>query len=231
MKTQYDLVSDIDVSSERMLHSGLLNLLPESAFFGEETVRERGRSRYLWVVDPLDGTTNFIRGINIWTISVALMDQERCVAAVIHQPATGETFSALRGHGAFRNGTPLPIAAETGMEGALIGTAFPYRSPDSMDAFLGCARDVMKQCLDIRRMGSAALDLAYVAAGILQGFWEIDLQPYDVAAALLLLQETGCLCTDSRGNPYDPFSSRLLIAGNPGVHRKLLAAVSRHYTA
>ena len=121
------------------------------------------------------------------------------------------------------------MAVPNDMNKALIGTGMPYRTPESYDAFFPCAREVLEICLDIRRMGSAAIDLAYVSADILQGFWEIDLQPYDVAAALLLMEETGCIFTDAAGNKYDMFSSRTCVAGHPGVHEKLVSLTGKYY--
>ncbi len=232
-KSAGNLVSEIDVESENRLKEDLLGLLPAAGFHGEETARTRGE--YTWVVDPLDGTTNYLSGVDVWAVSVALMRENEILLGLVHKPYTGENFFALRGEGAHHQGpggSPPRRLAEARpfpLRDALVGTGFPYRSPDTADAFFAAAREILYLGRGIRRIGAAALDLTYVAAGYLQGFWEVDLQAYDVAAALLFLRETGCAATDFSGNPYDPFHSRGLVTGPPGAAEELLRIVRRHY--
>lgn len=228
-KLAREFVSEVDTTSEEMLIDGLSRLLPDAGFHGEET-GERGSRAYRWIIDPLDGTTNFLSGLDQFSISIALYQESDCLLGLVIRPASGEIFSACKGDGLHHNGCPmdkpdkhLPLAS------ALLGTGFPYRSPDLADRFFGCARDVLYKSRGLRRFGSAALDLSYVAAGFLQGFWESDLQPYDVAAALLFLEEAGCVTTNERGEPYRMGNDRILVTGPESLHRELLPIIERHY--
>lgn len=226
-KDASDYVSFVDVESENLLRSRLSAALPEAGFFGEET--ERSRGELTWVVDPLDGTTNFLSGFDYFAVSIALWDPKGPLVATVLRPSTGERFEAVRGKGARRNGAILPRAERLDPGAALVGTGTPYRSPDTIDAFFVATRTIMSRCRDIRRTGSAALDFCYLAAGYLQGFWEVDLQPYDVAAGLLMLSETGHLTADFAGGSYDAFSSRTFVGGRPGVFETLSEAVLAAY--
>lgn len=225
-----ELVSEVDLTSEQMLIDGLSKLLPEAGFHGEETGHS-GNTDYRWIIDPLDGTTNYLSGLEQFCISVALYDKEECQLGVVLRPASQELFSACRGNGLHHNGNPVTEpAADIPLSAALLGSGFPYRSPDLADSFFPCAREVLYKCRGLRRFGSAALDLSYVAASFLQGFWESDLQPYDVAAALLFLQETGCIVSNERGENYRMGIDRILVCAPPKVHLELLPIVNRHYS-
>jgi len=228
LKNPKETVSEIDITSEQMIRDILHSIIPEAAFYGEETEQSRS-DKLTWVVDPIDGTSNYLNGIDLWSVSIALLENHSPIAACIVRPVNRETFTAVKGKGAFINGSKLSPVKTSNISNALIGTGMPYRTPESKDAFFSCAREVLNMCRDIRRMGSAAIDLAYVGANFLQGFWEIDLQPYDVAAALLIMKETGCICTDAAGNKYDMFSSRTCTAGHPGVHEKLVSLTEKYY--
>ncbi|MCW8885190.1 MAG: inositol monophosphatase [Motiliproteus sp.] len=228
-KQSREFVSRVDLHSEEMLKEGLQRLLPEAGFYGEESGRS-GNQANCWVVDPLDGTTNFLSGLDQFSISVALTDDQGTRLGVVYRPQNRECFRALRGEGLYHNGEQQKRAnPRLNLSQALIGTGFPYRSPDVASAFFPCAESVLFKSRGIRRMGSAALDLSYVANGFLQGFWETDLQPYDVAAALLFLQESGCPVSNERGLPYNMHQDRLLICGWPMVHEHLQELVREHY--
>jgi len=227
-KEEKNYVSHIDVETERMLKHGLLALCPEAGFYGEESERVRNDALE-WVVDPLDGTTNYLSGYEVFTISVGLVQQGEPALGVVYRPYNGDCFAAIRGQGAWKNGVPLPKRAAMPLSKALIGTGSPFRSPDLVENFFACVKDVMRGCRDIRRPGSAALDLSYVAAGYLQGFWEQDLQAYDVAAALCILSECGCPYSTLQGKRYNMFTDRIFITGVPGVYNELCEIVSRHY--
>jgi myo-inositol-1(or 4)-monophosphatase len=228
-KMAREFVSEIDLRSEQMLIDGLSKLLPAAGFHGEETGKS-GAEDYRWIIDPLDGTTNYLSGLDQFSISVALYDKKDCQLGVVVRPASQEIFSASRHNGLHRNGKPLnKPSANLSLSAALLGTGFPYRSPDLADSFFACARDVLYQSRGLRRFGSAALDLCYVAAGFLQGFWESDLQPYDVAAALLFLEEAGCRVTNEQGKPYRLGEDRILICASEQVHAELLQIISRNY--
>lgn len=229
-KMARELVSEVDLTSEQMLIDGLSKLLPEAGFHGEET-GQSGDTVCRWIIDPLDGTTNYLSGLDQFSISVALYDKEECQLGVVLRPASQELFSACRGSGLHHNGKPAAIpAADLPLSAALIGTGFPYRSPDLADNFFSCARETLYRCRGLRRFGSAALDISYVAAGFLQGFWESDLQPYDVAAGLLFLQESGCEISNQRGESYRMGIDRMMVCGSRKVHQELLPIVNRHYS-
>lgn len=232
-KSEKEFVSQVDIHSEHMLRKSLDDILPESNFFGEETLQEIG-DNYTWVVDPLDGTTNYLSGLDQWSISVCLLHKHNPMLAVVNKPVTGELFSGVRGAGVQYTSRPgkseiLQKVADCPLSEALVGTGFPYRSPDTKTSFFSCAREVLECSRGIRRMGSAALDLSYLSAGYLQAFWEVDLQAYDVAAAVLFLKETGCRITEFDGAPYSLFSSRTLVAGLPKAQEELQAITHRHY--
>ena len=226
-KEIHEMVSEIDLNSEYQLHEALTRLMPESSFFGEETLQQR--SSLTWVVDPLDGTTNYLSGYDQWSISVALVCDDQPEAAMIYRPFTGEYFSALRGKGAWYNQNRLNAVRPGKLYNSLIATGFPYRSPDTVGAFYPCAQELLPLCRGIRRGGSAAIDLGLVAAGFLQGFWEADLQCYDTAAGILLAEETGCVLTDFFSAPYRLFSSSSLIAAPPGTQEELAEVIAKHY--
>lgn len=228
-KQARELVSEVDLMSERMLIEGLTKLLPEAGLLAEETGTQ-GPAGYRWIIDPLDGTTNYLSGLEQFSISVALYSDDCCELGVVMRPASRELFSAARDKGLWHNGHfVVPPPRDLPLSAALIGTGFPYRSPDLADPFFACAREVLYVSRGLRRFGSAALDLSYLATGQFQGFWESDLQPYDVAAALLFLQEVGCRITNQAGRPYRMGRDRILVCAPERVHEQLLEIVGRHY--
>jgi myo-inositol-1(or 4)-monophosphatase len=227
-KIAREFVSEVDLCSEQLLIEGLQKLLPEAGVYGEETGTS-GSAKLRWVIDPLDGTTNFLSGLEQFCISVALEIDSETQLGVVYRPASAECFSARRGNGLFHNGQPCAKVADISLDRALIGTGFPYRSKDLAGSFFPCAEQVLYASRGIRRFGAAALDLCYVAGGFLQGFWESDLQPYDVAAALLFLAESGCVSSSLENETFSPYRDRLLICGSPTTHRQLLAIVANHY--
>jgi len=239
-KAAKDLVTFVDLESERRLASALAALLPGSAFYGEEG--EQSLGDFTWVVDPLDGTTNYVAGLDWFCISVALFERtgsgaQRPVLGLVHRSATKEWHWAVRGEGAWTEGpgsSParrLEAARPRALRDSLVCTGTPYRSPDTAAAFYGAAAAVSAAALDIRRLGSAALDLCSVAEGRFQAFWEVDLKPYDLGAALLLLEESGCPYSAISGRPFDPFSSRGFVTGAPGAAEELRSLIAPFYAA
>jgi myo-inositol-1(or 4)-monophosphatase len=232
-KSGKEFVSQVDIRSEEMLFGALSEIIPESDFFGEETLQRAGKG-FTWVVDPLDGTTNYLSGLDQWSISVCLLERMKPLLAVVYKPVNGETFSGIRGAGVWYELGPaksfrLPRVRKCPLSEALVGTGFPYRSPETKDAFFSCAKEVLERSRGIRRMGSAALDLSYLAAGYLQAFWEVDLQSYDVAAATLFIEETGCKISEFSGESYSLFASPTLVAGLPGAQEELQRITGKHY--
>ena len=227
-KITNEFVSFVDRESEKIIAEGLAKLLPKAGFLGEEEGQSGSRDIF-WIVDPLDGTTNYLSGLDQFSISIALYDHGQVTHGSIYKPISDEFFWAVRGEGAWHNNKRLSGSPITKLKQALVGTGFPYRSADLQSQFFPCAQEVLNKSRGLRRFGSAALDIAYVAAGYLQAFWESDLQPYDVAAALLLCQEAGIHYSATQKKDYDLFNSRLLICGTPIIWQDLEPIISAHY--
>jgi len=228
-KALRETVSYVDVESERRLIEGLKGLVSQAGFFGEESGRQ-GHQDLVWVIDPLDGTTNYLQGLEQFSISVALVEHGRVLLGVVYKPASGELFAALRGQGLCYNGEIIENKSQQASCGdVLYGTGFPYRSEDLAACFFKTAPKVLSLGLGIRRFGSAALDLCYLSAGWLGGFWETDLEPYDVAAGLLFLEESGVKVTNGKGEEYSMGKDRLLIAAQPKVYPDLFPLIEEGY--
>ncbi len=223
-----EFVTQIDIESEKRIEEFLKNIYPQVGFFGEESGK-KNLSDWVWVVDPIDGTNNFISGIDQFSISIALQHKEKAVAGIIYKPFSHEAFYAIKDQGAFYNGKPLTKHKPYDFSKAVIGTGFPFRAMHTYDSFSKTMKDCLTHARGIRRLGSAALDLAYVAAGFMQGFWEVALEPYDVAAGLLLLEETGITYSNFNGDPYDSYKHQTLVAGMPNVYENLLTLVKQNY--
>jgi myo-inositol-1(or 4)-monophosphatase len=229
MKAAKETVSFVDVESEKMLFDGLAAICPEAGFFGEESGKS-GDQDLVWIVDPLDGTTNYLNGVDHFSISVALVQNNEPIVGVVYKSVSREAISAVKGQGVKHNGSPIlnsRIDIEAG--DALFVTGFPYRSVDLNDCFFDAASRVLRLGRDIRRTGSAALDLAYLGVGWYGGFWESDLQPYDMAAAILIMSENGVIVTNHRGEPFHLLEDRLMVAAQPKVHQTLLEIIQSAY--
>ena len=187
-----DFVSEADRSAEQHLRDGFAKARPDDGWLGEETGAAPGSGRR-WIVDPLDGTTNFLRGIGHWAVSIALEVDGHLVLGVVHDPVKGETFAAGKGTGTKLNGQPVVVAQTEDLSSALFGTGVPFGNMAYIDDHAGDIARLMPKCAGVRRMGAAALDLAYVASGRLDGFWERRLQLWDIAAGLVLLREAGAI--------------------------------------
>ncbi len=231
-KGKNDFVSEVDRRAEEEIIYHLRKAFPDHAIEGEEGGLREGRegaSDYVWVIDPIDGTTNFLRGIPHYAISIACKYRGKLEHALIYDPVRDETFSASRGRGAKLNDRRIRVTKRNGLDGALIGTGIPFRShlQDRLPAYTRSLEEVATQTAGIRRAGAASLDLAYVAAGRLDGFWEIGLKEWDIAAGALLVVEAGGLVSDfAGGNDY--LRSGDVVAANPKCFKSLLQAVNRH---
>ena len=224
--TLADIVTEADREVERLIRDRVRAERPDDGFLGEETGADRGTSGLTWVVDPIDGTVNYAYGIAAYSVSIAVVEGEpdperwQGVAAAVNAPALGELFTAVRGEGAWLDGTRLAVNTET-PAGALLGTGFGY-DPATHDGDLAMVRRVMTMARDLRRMGSAAIDLSYVAAGRLDGFFERGLNAWDLAAGAILVQEAGGSVTRLELDSVRP----MLIAGGPAVHATLREIIS-----
>lgn len=223
-----DFVSKIDIESEKFLKEKLQNIAPKAGFFGEETGVTK-MLEWMWVVDPIDGTTNYLSGIDQFSISIALTHNDKTVLGVVYKPISKECFWSIKGQGFYHDEKKIKPHSLFTLKNSLIGTGFPFRNYETIDAFNGTVKEVLKNCRGIRRMGSAALDLAYTGCGYFQGFWEVGLQPYDIAACLLFLEETNCQFSNFQGQPYRLFEDKTFVCGLPGAYSELLKIVQNNY--
>ncbi len=227
LKGPGDYVSQADRRAEDIVYTELSKARPGYAFLMEERGAVDGADdQHRWIVDPLDGTTNFLHGIPIFAISIALERQGQLVAGVIYNPVMDELYTAERGGGAFMNDRRLRVAARTRLSDAVIGCGVPHLGRGHHGNFLVELRNVMGEVAGIRRMGSAALDLAYVAAGRMDGYWETGLSAWDVAAGLLLVREAGGFASEPDGG-QDMLESGNVVAGNEAIHRALVNTLSK----
>lgn len=222
-KSRNDFVSEVDRGAEQAIIQELRSRYPDHAILAEESGEHRG-NEFQWVIDPLDGTTNYLHGFPQFSVSIALKYRNRLEQAVVYDPLREEMFTASRGQGAQMNDRRLRVAGRTSLEGALIGTGFPFRDHRHLDAYLSMFKAMIQDTAGIRRPGSAALDFAYVAAGRLDGFWELGLAQWDFAAGALLVNEAGGKVTDlAGGDRY--LDTGNLIAGNLKVHQAMLTKI------
>ena len=227
MKGPGDYVSQADRKAEEIIHAELSRARPGYAFLMEERGAVSGDDdQHRWIVDPLDGTTNFLHGIPVFSISIALERQGQLVAAVVYNPAMDELYTAERGGGAFLNDRRLRVAARSRLTDAVIGCGLPHLGRSHHGNFLVELRNVMGEVSGVRRLGSAALDLAYVAAGRFDGFWERDLSAWDIAAGILLIREAGGFVSDMNGGQA-MLDDGSVVAGNEAIHRALLKTVTK----
>ena len=227
-KTANDFVSEVDREAEQSIIRMLREAYPDHAILAEESGAS-GSSDYQWIIDPLDGTTNFIHGFPQYAVAIALMHKGTVTQAVVYDPGRNDLFTASRGRGAFLNDQRMRVSKRTSLKSALIGTGLPFTELAHLDIYLAVMRDMIRQYAGFRRAGSAALDLAYVAAGRLDGFWEFGLSPWDMAAGALLITEAGGLVGDLRGES-DYLRTGNIVAGTPKVFVQLLKTLSPHLT-
>jgi myo-inositol-1(or 4)-monophosphatase len=222
-KRQNDFVTEVDKAAENAIIDILRKAYPGHAILAEESGAD-GASEYTWIIDPLDGTTNFIHGFPQYAVSIALRHRGVLTQAVVYDPARNELFTATRGRGAFLNDRRIRVSKRTGLAAALIGTGFPFRDLRHLDEYVRAFAEVTRQTAGVRRAGAAALDLAYVAAGRLDGFWEIGLSAWDMAAGALLILEAGGLVTDFDGDA-NYLETGHLVCATPKVLSPLLHIV------
>lgn len=224
-----DFVTEVDHAAEQAIIETLLTAYPGHGIWAEESGREFGAqdSEFVWIIDPLDGTTNFIHGLPVYCVSIALTVRGKVEQAVIYDPTRNDLFTATKGRGAFLNDRRLRVSKRTELKGCLISTGFPFRQNDDFAQYLSMMGDVMQKTSGLRRPGSAALDLAYVAAGFTDGFFELGLQPWDVAAGSLLVTEAGGLIGNFTGES-DFLEQEECLAGAPRIYGQLVSMLGKY---
>jgi myo-inositol-1(or 4)-monophosphatase len=224
-----DFVTEIDHASEAAIIETLLQAYPNHAILAEESGRQHGQqnSDHVWIIDPLDGTTNFIHGFPVYCISIALQVRGKIEQACIYDPTRNDLFTATRGRGAYMNDRRIRVSKRNDLRQCLISTGFPFRPGDNFNNYLRMMADVMQRTAGLRRPGAAALDLAYVAAGFTDGFFETGLSPWDVAAGSLLVTEAGGLIGNFTGEA-DFLEQKECVAGNPRVYGQLVGIIGKY---
>lgn len=227
-KSRNDWVSRADRDSETAIVEVIQKSCSQDSLLCEESgATTRGTTDRTWIIDPLDGTSNYLRHFPFWSISIALRHGDEMIGGLVFEPLRDEWFVAQKGDGTWRNGQRVQVADQPKLDGAFIATGFPFRALEYLDDYMNVFRDVVATAKGVRRAGSAALDLAYTAAGIFDGFFEIHLAPWDIAAGALLVREAGGIVTDFSGG--EQFWERGNIVGaSPGVHGELVDVIARH---
>lgn len=229
-KAAINLVTDADRQAEEQIVRTILSAYPSHRILAEERGQDGSTdSPYQWIIDPLDGTTNFLHGIPHFAISIAFRHKNRLEAALVYDPIRQEMFTASRGGSAQLNDRRMRVSGINSLENALLGTGFPFRHPRHRPAYLGMFGALFDKCAEIRRAGAASLDLAYVATGRLDAYWEIGLKAWDIAGGALLVQEAGGLVSDFGGG-NDFMKTGNIVAGNPKVFKALLQEMQPHLT-
>ncbi|MFW9617432.1 inositol monophosphatase family protein [Aquabacterium sp.] len=228
-KSHNDFVTEVDKAAEEAIISTILEAYPGHGILAEESGRAHGAkdSDYVWIIDPLDGTTNFIHGFPVYAVSIALTFRGQLQQAVVYDPSRNDLFYASKGKGAYMNDRRIRVSKRTRMLDALIGTGFPFRKGDNFQRYLKMFEDVMVQCAGVRRPGAASLDLCYVAAGFYDGFFETGLSPWDVAAGALIITEAGGLVGNFTGEP-DYLYQREILAGTPRIYGQLVKTLAQY---
>ena len=224
-----DFVTEVDQAAEAAIIETLLTAYPGHGILAEESGNAQGAkdSEFVWIIDPLDGTTNFIHGLPIYCVSIALSVRGKIEQAVIYDPTRNDLFTATKGRGAFQNDRRLRVSKRLRMQDCLISTGFPFRPGDNFQTYLAMMADIMPRCAGVRRPGAAALDLAYVAAGYTDGFFEAGLSPWDVAAGSLLVTEAGGLVGNFTGEA-NFLDQKECLAGNPKIYGQLVGLLGKY---
>lgn len=224
-KKNNDFVTEVDHKAEQAIIEILKQAFPDHGFLAEESGIEDGDAEYQWIIDPLDGTTNFLHGVPQFAVSIALQHKNKLEVAVIYDPVLQELFTAVRGEGAQLNNKKIRVTGHKGLAGSLLCTGFPYHDQSYLDTYIDTMKALMGPAAGIRRPGSAALDLAWLAAGRYDGFWEFNLKAWDIAAGILIVREAGGLVTDLHGKE-DYLKSGDIIAAAPKVFPEMFKTIN-----
>ena len=224
-KSISDYVTEVDVLSEKTIIIRIKNHFPEHQIMAEESSNDYKKAEYLWIIDPLDGTTNFIHGFPVFAISIALMKKGEIVLGVVYDPLKNELFYAEQGSGAFLNGKRIHVSSIKEPAFSLIATGFPFRNKQFIPSYIKIFQSLLYSVSDLRRAGAAAIDLAYVACGRVDGFFEFALSPWDIAAGTVLIKEAGGIVSDFEGG-QTYLKTGHIVAGNPVIHPFLIKKIN-----
>lgn len=217
--------TEIDVKAEQAIIQTILKAYPNHGIIAEESGIKNPDAETVWIIDPLDGTTNYLHGFPFYSISIAVKVKDKIEHGVVYDPIRHECFSASRGAGARLNDRRIRVSKQTQLSDALLAAGFPFRRPQLAEKYLPIFHSLVGKCASLRKCGSVALELAYIACGRLDGFWQLDIKPWDIAAAALLIREAGGLVSDMSGNE-DFLKQGNLVAGTPKVFKSLLQTIS-----
>ena len=228
-KQNNDFVSSVDHMAEEEIIATIKHAYPDHGILAEESGKQAEDADFQWIIDPLDGTTNFLHGFPQFAVSIALQYKGRLEVGVIYDPISQELFTASRGNGAMLNDKKIRVTSHKGLENALLGTGFPYYDQSYLDTYLATLKELMQKTAGIRRPGSAALDLAWLAAGRIDGFWEFNLKAWDIAAGALIVREAGGIVSDFE-NKGDYLKSGDIIAAAPKVFPDMIRVIQQKIT-
>jgi len=220
LKSENDFISFVDEQSENKILGIIREAFPDHSFLAEEIGRSGHSNPYHWLIDPLDGTRNYLSGIPVFSISIALQHDNELICGVVFDPVRDELFSASKGNGAFLNGLPIRVSDKSQLSECLLATGFPFKAKHILPKYLQAFEQIFRSCISMRRMGSAAIDMAYVAAGRFDAYWEVGIGPWDVAAGSMLITEAGGRVSDFWNNPQFLYNSHIL-ADNGRIHSEL----------
>ncbi len=223
-----DLVSYVDKTAEEIIVAALSKVLPEAGFITEEKTINRTGERYNWIIDPLDGTTNFIHGLPVYSVSIALQEYDELVLGVVYEVNQDECFYAEKGNSAYLNGNVIKVSDNPTLSKSLLATGFPYYDFEKQPAYIALFTELMQTCHGLRRLGSAAVDLAYTACGRFDGYYEYNLNSWDVAAGILIVRQAGGHVVNFKGGD-ECLISRELLATNGEITKEMLSAIQKHF--
>ncbi len=224
-KSKNDFVTEVDRKAESVIIDTILKAYPSHAIIAEESGTQ-GDNEYTWIIDPLDGTTNYLHGFPQYAVSIAVTHKGILTQGVIYDPLRQELFTASKGEGAYLDNKRIRVSKQKGLDGSLLGTGFPFRASANIDQYIETLRSIFPITAGVRRAGAATLDLAYVACGRLDGFWEFGLKPWDIAAGALLIIESGGIITNIDGSELDIYNGNI-IAGNLHCHEEIIKIINQ----
>ncbi|HID38038.1 MAG TPA: inositol monophosphatase [Calditrichaeota bacterium] len=227
-KAANDFISFVDEQSEDKIISIIKETYPAHSFLAEESGLQQHSDTYQWIIDPLDGTTNYIHQIPVFAVSIGLKLKDELILGVIYNPVSNEMFWAEKGKGAFLNDSPIQVTNKDDISRCLIATGFPFKAKQHLPAYLEAFAEIFLSCRGMRRMGAAAIDLAYVAAGRFDGFWEFGLSPWDVAAGAVIIREAGGMVSDFWNKPFF-LHNNYIVASNGNIHKDLLYKIQKAF--